>query len=170
MTHLASRRAFIRGGLTLGAGVALAACTTTNGVTTLNTAAFNENVQAIEAGILSLEAAPAVTAALSAAQLSAFNAALASIRQVSAEVAASSDGAISITTGQGWVRTLETAVSAALAVVTPFLGALPAPVGTIVAAVQALLPVIEAAVGMVSLRATPTMSAAQARAVIARGL
>jgi len=167
----ASRRAFLCGASALVAAPLLAACSESNGVVTLDVAVISENVAAIESGVLALDAAPAVQSVLSADSVSTFNEALTSIRNVATTVAANSGGTIAITTGQGWVRTLESSVSAALALVTPFLSLLPTPVGTIVAAVQALLPIVEAAVELVSAKpAAPALSAPQARAIIARGL
>jgi len=168
----ASRRAFLCGVSALvAAPLLVAACSESNGVVTLNVAVISENVAAIESGVLALDAAPAVQSVLSADSVSMFNEALTSIRNVATTVAANSGGTIAITTGQGWVRTLGSSVSAALALVTPFLRLLPTPVGTIVAAIQALLPIVEATVKLVSTRpAAPIFSAPQARAIIAHGL
>jgi len=167
----ASRRAFLRGTSGLLAAGALAACTTTNGVTTISVSAISENVQSIEAGIMALEAAPAVSGLLSSSAVTSFNTALAQIKTVAAEVEANSGGTVSVTTGQGWVTALESAVSAALALITPFSSQLPAAASTVIAAIQTLLPIVEAVVGLTATKRTSlALTAAQARAVIARGV
>ncbi|NHN83685.1 twin-arginine translocation signal domain-containing protein [Acetobacter musti] len=174
MTSL-SRRNFLRNAGIGAAAVGLAACaktTDTNGNTTytVQTAKILSIVTSIESGLSQLATSATVVSVIGTANETKLTAALQKVAVVTGEVAATTAETVSVTVAKNWLNTLESAVSAGLVILNGFSPLLPATVNNVVAAVGALLPAIEAVIGAVSLRGTPSMSQAQAQAIIAQGL
>lgn len=170
-----SRRNLLRSSALGLAGAALAACTTTTsgGVTTdtVNVAKILSIITSVESGLAQVLGSSTAVSILGTSTVSKLQGYVTTVSKITGEVAAETASSISVTVAQNWITTAESAASAAVTLLEGFSALLPTPVNTIVLAVAALLPTLEALIGAVSAtRATAALTQAQAQAIIAAGL
>lgn len=138
--------------IALSLGVVLlastSACTTTGSTTTFNTQALSNDAAAIAYAVQAIESIPELESHLSAADKAKFDSLVAQIRSVSAQVAANSNGSITVSTGKDWARSLGTDLQTLLAIATPIVKVYSPSAATYMSTVQAMIPLIEALAGV----------------------
>jgi hypothetical protein len=156
----------------LGAGAMLAACQTiTNeinaapAVSTAGLQALIQDVQLVDAGLQAAAAGLGAAAGLNSAQIASINAALAAVHAAAGSVGKSTDltGAATVNSVKAFAVALNTVVG-----VTAGIPILPPEWKVGLEAASALLPIIEAAVGIVSSADAdrPAIAPAQARLIL----
>ncbi|MFT8784742.1 hypothetical protein [Gluconobacter oxydans] len=161
--------------LALGLGVLLlgstAACTNTPTTTTFDTAALNNDATAIAYAVQAIEGIPELESHLSAADKATFDNLIAQIKSVTAQVAANSNGSITIATGKGWAKSLGTDLETLLAIATPIVKVYSPSAATYMSTVSAMIPLVEALAGVTAAPyAVPAQSPELIRARIYQGV
>ncbi|WP_041242762.1 hypothetical protein [Gluconobacter oxydans] len=161
--------------LALGLGAILlgstAACTTTATTATFDTAALNNDATAIAYAVQAIEGIPELESHLSATDKATFDNLIAQIKSVTAQVAANSNGSITIATGKGWAKSLGTDLQTLLAIATPIVKVYSPSAATYMSTVSAMIPLIESLAGVTaSPYAVPAQSPELIRARIYQGV
>ncbi|MFT8522821.1 hypothetical protein [Gluconobacter oxydans] len=161
--------------LALGLGAILlgstAACTTTATTATFDTAALNNDATAIAYAVQAIESIPDLESHLSATDKAKFDNLVAQIRSVTAQVAANSNGSITVTTGKDWAKNLGTDLETLLAIATPIVKVYSPSAATYMSTVQTMIPLIEALAGVTAAPyAAPAQSPELIRARIYQGV
>ena len=126
----------------------LSACTNDGSTTTFNTAELSADAQAAAFAIKTVETLPGVTAHISAADLAEFNTVVAQFQTTVAEVAANSNGSVSIVTGRTWAKSIGTDLQTLLAIATPIVQQYSAKDAGYLSTLNAMIPLIEALAGV----------------------
>ncbi|MBF0858405.1 hypothetical protein HKD24_04135 [Gluconobacter sp. LMG 31484] len=161
--------------LALGLGAVLlgstAACTTTPTTASFNTAALNNDATAIAYAVQTIESIPDLESHLSASDKAKFDNLVAQIKSVTAQVAANSNGSITVATGKDWAKSLGTDLETLLAIATPIVKAYSPSAATYMSTVQAMIPLVEALAGVTAAPyAAPAQSPELIRARIYQGV
>lgn len=136
--------------LSLGAVLlaSTSACTTTGSTTTFNTQALSSDAAAIAYAVQAIESIPDLESHLSATDKATFDNLIAQIKSVSAQVAANSNGTITIATGKDWAKSLGTDLQTLLAIATPIVKAYSPSTAGYMSTVAAMIPLVEALAGV----------------------
>jgi len=149
----------------------VAACSNTPTTATFDTAALNNDAAAIAYAVQAIEGIPELERHLSATDKAKFDNLVAQIRSVTAQVAANSNGSITVTTGKDWAKSLGTDLQTLLAIATPIVKVYSPSAATYMSTVQAMIPLIEALAGVTaSPYAAPAQSPELIRARIYQGV
>lgn len=149
----------------------VAACSNTPTTATFNTAALNNDATAIAYAVQAIEGIPELESHLSATDKATFDNLIAQIKSVTAQVAANSNGSITIATGKGWAKSLGKDLQTLLAIATPIVKVYSPSAATYMSTVSAMIPLIEALAGVTaSPYATLTQSPELIRARIYQGV
>ncbi len=149
----------------------LAACTTTATTATFDTAALNNDATAIAYAVQAIESIPDLESHLSATDKAQFDNLVAQIRSVTAQVAANSNGSITVTTGKDWAKSLGTDLQTLLAITTPIVKVYSPSAATYMSTVSAMIPLVEALAGVTAAPyAAPAQSPELIRARIYQGV
>ena len=149
--------------LGLVASFGLAACTTTGSTTTFSTTELNNDATAIAYAVQAIESIPELESHLSEADKAKFDNLVAQIKSVSAQVAANSDGSITVKTGKGWAKSLGTDLQTLLAIATPIVKVYDPSAATYMSTVEAMIPLVESLAGVT---AAPYAAVEQAPAAV----
>ena len=133
------------GALLLGS---TAACTTTATTASFNTAALNNDATAIAYAVQAIESIPDLESHLSDSDKARFDNLVAQIKSVTAQVAANSNGSITVATGKDWAKSLGTDLETLLAIATPIVKVYSPSAATYMQTVQAMIPLVEALAGV----------------------
>ena len=156
------------GALLLGS---TAACTTTANMASFNTTALNNDATAIAYAVQAIEGIPELESHLSASDKAKFDNLVAQIRSVTAQVAANSNGSITVATGKDWAKSLGTDLETLLAIATPIVKVYSPSAATYMQTVQAMIPLVESLAGVTATSyAIPVQSSEAIRARIYQGL
>ncbi|QQX90857.1 hypothetical protein IGS75_11995 [Gluconobacter sphaericus] len=136
--------------LSLGAVLlaSTSACTTTGSTTTFNTQALSSDAAAIAYAVQAIESIPDLENHLSATDKATFDNLIAQIKSVTAQVAANSNGSITVTTGRDWAKSLGTNLQTLLAIATPIVKVYSPSTATYMSTVSAMIPLVEALAGV----------------------
>ena len=160
--------------LCLATALTLSACTVSGTASSINTAELAADASAIDFAAQAIEAIPSLSGHLTADQVASVNAALANIKTITAEINAASGGSIAIDTGKNWTSSLVTEFNTILSVAGTVASTLDPSVAGYITTAHAIIPLIEAAVGLnaasVSASAHVTEAPTQVRAEIYRGV
>ena len=161
--------------IALGLGALLlgstAACTSTPTTASFNTAALNNDATAIAYAVQAIEGIPELESHLSASDKAQFDNLIAQIRSVTAQVAANSNGSITVATGKDWAKSLGTDLETLLAIATPIVKVYSPSAATYMSTVSAMIPLVEALAGVTAAPyAAPAQSPEMRRARIYQGL
>ncbi|MEW9274423.1 hypothetical protein [Gluconobacter oxydans] len=149
----------------------VAACSNTPTTATFDTAALNNDATAIAYAVQAIEGIPELESHLSATDKAKFDNLVAQIRSVTAQVAANSNGSITVTTGKDWAKSLGKDLQTLLAIATPIVKVYSPSAATYMSTVSAMIPLIEALAGVTaSPYAAPTQSPELIRARIYQGV
>ena len=150
--------------------VSVAACSTTPNTATFNTAALNNDATASAYAVHAIETIPDLESHLSATDKAKFDNLVSQIKSVTAQVAANSNGSITVTTGKDWAKSLGTDLETLLAIATPIVKAYSPSAATYMSTVSAMIPLVEALAGVTAAPyAAPAQSPALIRARIYQG-
>ncbi|WP_225199106.1 hypothetical protein [Gluconobacter oxydans] len=151
--------------LSLGAVLlaSTSACTTTGSTTTFNTQALSSDAAAIAYAVQAIESIPDLESHLSASDKAQFDNLIAQIKSVTAQVAANSNGSITIATGKDWAKSLGTDLQTLLAIATPIVKVYSPSAATYMSTVSAMIPLVEALAGVT---AAPFTAATQSPELI----
>ena len=128
--------------------VAMSACTTTANTASFNTAALSSDAAAIAYAVQAIESIPELESHLSEKDKAQFDNLIAQIKSVSAQVAANSNGTITVATGKDWAKSLGTDLQTLLAIATPIVKVYSPSTAGYMSTVAAMIPLIEALAGV----------------------
>ncbi|MBS1066431.1 hypothetical protein [Gluconobacter kondonii] len=114
--------------------VAMSACTTTANTASFNTAALSSDAAAIAYAVQAIESIPELESHLS--------------EKDKAQVAANSNGTITVATGKDWAKSLGTDLQTLLAIATPIVKVYSPSTAGYMSTVAAMIPLIEALAGV----------------------
>lgn len=155
----------------LALSMLVAACSTTSNTATFDTAALNNDATAIAFAVQAIEGIPELESHLSASDKAKFDNLVAQIKSVTAQVAANSNGSITVATGKDWAKSLGTDLETLLAIATPIVKVYSPSAATYMSTVQAMIPLVEALAGVTaSPYAAPVQSPELIRARIYQGV
>lgn len=123
------------------------ACTQNGSTSTISTFQINADIAASAFAAQAIVNIPAVSEHLSDADKAQITAIMAQIKSVSSEVAANSNGSVSIDTGKKWVNSLIPELQSLLAIATPIVAQYDASAAGYMTTVQQLIPLLEALIG-----------------------
>ncbi|MFT8613671.1 MAG: hypothetical protein ABF727_13855 [Gluconobacter oxydans] len=141
----------------------VAACSNTPTTATFDTAALNNDATAIAYAVQAIEGIPELESHLSATDKAKFDNLVAQIRSVTAQVAANSNGSITVTTGKDWAKSLGKDLQTLLAIATPIVKVYSPSAATYMSTVSAMIPLVEALAGVT---ASPYAASAQSPELI----
>ncbi|MBN3866473.1 hypothetical protein [Gluconobacter kondonii] len=141
------------GALLLGS---TAACTTTANTASFNTAALNNDATAIAYAVQAIEGIPELESHLSASDKAKFDNLVAQIKSVTAQVAANSNGSITVATGKDWAKSLGTDLETLLSIAMPIVKIYSQSAATYMQTVQAMIPLVEALAGVTAAPYAPS--------------
>ncbi len=148
-----------------------AACTTTPTTATFDTTALNDDATAIAYAVQAIESIPDLESHLSATDKARFDNLVAQIRSVTAQVAANSNGSITVTTGKDWAKSLGKDLQTLLAIATPIVKVYSPSTAGYMTTVEAMIPLVEALAGVTAAPyAAPAQSPELIRARIYQGV
>ncbi|MBF0877733.1 hypothetical protein HKD21_12890 [Gluconobacter cerevisiae] len=151
--------------------VSMSACTTTANTASFNTAALSSDAAAIAYAVQAIESIPELENHLSAKDKAEFDNLIAQIKSVSAQVAANSNGTITVTTGKDWAKSLGTDLQTLLTIATPIVKVYSPSTAGYMSTVSAMIPLIEALAGVTAAPfAAPTETPELIRARIYQGV
>ena len=160
--------------LCFATALTLSACTVSGPSTSINTAELAADASAIDFAAQAIEAIPSLSGHLTADQTASINVALANIKTITAQINAASGGSIAIDTGKTWTSSLVTEFNTILSVAGTVASTLDPSVAGYITTAQAIIPIIEAAVGLNSVSVSAVAHAPEAptqvRAEIYRGV
>lgn len=169
-----SRRHMLGAFAAMGGVSALTACsvTTSGGTTTytVNVAKLLSIISSVESGLTQLSTSTEVVAVIGADNSAKIVDEITKISKVTAAIAADVASTVSLSVAKDWITTAESAASVALTLLSGFQSVLPSAVNSMVQAVTALLPALEALIGAVAAPRASTLSQSEAQQIIAAGL